>query len=450
MDCKKQIVTFYTFKQKTKRTEQSLLSMYSPESITPQENTIQVSVNCSLCDTTFDTEMAFVQHAQQAHPEMDLYDVENATTKDIKVDTKNQQIEIYDFETVVNAENSSEAELITNEVQIDDENVLSVEEESEAEPTHSLRSRTVAGKRKLPTITNPKAKVAAKLKQKPTTSKTVFKAEISDIDENVDITDEFELEQTGSESLDLYECPLCSTQFVDKDEYLQHCTDHDQEYQCVGCNELFTDGEHMLQHNCEGEIDKNENDEDLMCVPCNKRLKSSAQLRQHIKMHDSMGLIIEYLDFFPCHECCQLFITKEKLSEHNSEFHDGKAGKELLTDKIDESCTDYQFLDDDKQSEFKEGEVYSCGECNQSYQTINELKYHVVLHANKFECPIAECGCQYDQMSRLSIHVLNKHINTKNLQCLHCSQTFTTYDDLQAHLKNFCKEKKYKCPECGT
>lgn len=163
-----------------------------------------------------------------------------------------------------------------------------------------------------------------------------------------------------------------------------------------------------------------------------------------------MSLIINYLDFFPCHDCCQLFISKQILSEHNAKEHPGKGSKSDLSEKIvDESCTDYQFLDEEKQSDFREGEVYSCGECGQSYQTINELKYHVILHASKFECPIEECGCQYDQLSRLSIHVLNKHINTKNLQCLHCSQAFPTYDDLQTHLKHFCKEKKFKCYECG-
>lgn len=425
--------------------------MFAPESMASQDNSSQVAVNCSFCDITFDTEMAFVQHAQQSHPELDLYEVESASTKIIKTNSKGQEIEIYDFETIGNGENSSEAEIITNDVQIEDQNTLSVEEESEVEPSHSLRSRNVSAKRKLPTIANSNAKLA-KSKEKPTTSKLVLKTEVSDIDENVDITDEFEFDQTGSESLDLYECPLCSTQFADKDDYIQHCKDHDMnEYQCDGCNEFFSDEDQLLQHNCEVD-DKNENDDDLICIPCNKRMKSTAQLRQHSKMHDSMSLIINYLDFFPCHDCCQLFISKEKLVEHNAESHEEKGDKELLSDlpaKIDESCTDYQFLDEDKHIDFKEGEVYSCGECGQSYQTVTELKYHVILHANKFECPIEECGCQYDQISRLSIHVLNKHINTKNLQCLHCSQTFQTYDDLQAHLKHFCKEKKYKCYECG-
>lgn len=438
-----QIISFYTFKQKTKRTEESLISIMTSEAGTSQENAVQ-EVSCSLCEATFDSDSAFIQHAQQEHQDVDVYELEQQPARIVKSDSKSQQIEFYDFE---NCESSNET-VIPDGSQNDETDMLSVDEEPEAAApvtTRSLRSRANTSKAK-PEST--KVKRTEKL-GKSVPAKISFKAEISDLDENVDITDEYDFEQTGSESMDFYECPLCSTQFADKEEYLEHCREHDgTEYQCESCNKLFDDEDLLLQHDCET---ADLNDEDLLCVPCNKRLKSTAQLRQHSKMHDSMSLIINYLDFFPCHDCCLLFISKERLNDHNSSEHVEKSTKLLagLSEKIDESCTDYQFLDEDKQSDFKDGEVYSCGECSQSYQTINELKYHVILHANKFECPIEECGCQYDQMSRLSIHVLNKHINTKNLQCLHCSQAFQTYDDLQTHLKHFCKEKKFKCYECG-
>ncbi|XP_055326680.1 zinc finger protein 25-like [Sitodiplosis mosellana] len=448
-ECKKQIISFYTFKQKTKRTEQSLISMISSETSTAQETAVQEVVTCSLCEATFDTESTFIQHAQQEHHDVDVYELENQSTKIIKPNSKEQQIEFYDFDSMGNVGESGNETEITDNIQIDEHDMLSMDDEPAATalPTRSLRARTAA-KSKAKTETLVKAKRAQPPVEKSIPPKLSFKAEISDLDENdVDVTDDYDFDHSGSESLDFYECPLCSTQFADRDEYIQHCREHDgTEYQCESCNKLFDDEDQLLQHDCET---TDMNDEELVCVPCNKRLKSTAQLRQHNKMHDSMSLIINYLDFFPCHDCCLLYISKDRLNEHNANVHPGKGGKTGLTEKIvDESCTDYQFLDEEKQSDFKEGEVYSCGECSQSYQTINELKYHVILHASKFECPIEECGCQYDQMSRLSIHVLNKHINTKNLQCLHCSQAFQTYDDLQTHLKHFCKEKKFKCYEC--
>lgn len=424
--------------------------MISSETTTAEDSAVQ-EVTCSLCDATFDTESAFIQHAQQEHHDVDVYELENQSAKMTKSNAKDQQIEFFDFDSIGNVgESGNETETADN-IQIDEQDMLSVDDDPPMPtlPTRSMRSRAAA-KSKVKTETlvqNTKHTQPAAEKRFP--AKLSFKTEISDLDENdVDVTDDYDFDQSGSESLDFYECPLCSTQFADRDEYIQHCREHDgTEYQCEGCNKLFEDEDQLLQHECET---TDMNDEDLLCVPCNKRMKSTAQLRQHSKMHDSMSLIINYLDFFPCHDCCQLFIAKARLAEHNAKEHPEKGSKSDLSEKIvDESCTDYQFLDEEKQSDFREGEVYSCGECAQSYQTINELKYHVILHASKFECPIEECGCQYDQMSRLSIHVLNKHINTKNLQCLHCSQAFQTYDDLQTHLKHFCKEKKFKCYECG-
>lgn len=420
--------------------------MFPEEPKVVQENAPQEAVTCSICDIGFDSENAFVQHAQQEHNEMGIYGMD-AGTKIIKASVKGHEIEFFDFEPITN--DNGEQELISDVIQADDQDMVEIVEQ-EAQPTRSLRSRTASTKAKAAVVSNTKAKSAStKTKQKPTSSKEViFKNEISDTD--VDITDELEYDQSGSESLDLYECPLCGTQFADRIDYIQHCKDHDAAecYQCEGCNELFSDEDQLLQHDCDP-AGKNDDEEDLMCVPCNKRMKSRAQLRQHSKMHDSMSLIINYLDFFPCHDCCLLFLSRDKLNDHNVTEHADKSDKDALSDKIDETCTDYQFLDEEKQTDYKEGELYSCGECSQSRQTINELKYHVILHATKFECPIEDCGCQYDQISRLGIHVLNKHINTKNLQCLHCAQAFQTYDDLQTHLKLYCKEKKFPCYECG-
>lgn len=427
--------------------------MFVPEICNaPEESSTQEPINCSFCDVVCDGEAAFIEHAQQEHPDYPLF-IENASEKGTKTtNIKQQEIEIIGFDqgfdVITNDENSSEAEIITDVTQIEEHDVLSIEEEhAPIQSARTLRGRGKGSKRKLPMVSNPKPR-RPKI-EKPSTSKILFKSEISDFDDNLDINDDFDFEQTGSESLDLYECELCATQFAERDEYLQHCKEHDDgaDFRCDTCNAYYSDEEQLANHDCD--TNENVNEEDLICVPCNKRMKSLAQLRQHNKMHDSMNLIISYLDFYPCNDCCLLFVSKDKLNEHNASDHPEKGVVSELPEKIDDSCTDYQFLDGDLQPEYKLGVSYACGECNQSYQLLEELKYHVILHANKFECPIEECGCQYDQMSRLSIHVLNKHINTKNLQCLHCSQSFTTYDDLQNHLKHFCKEKKYKCFECG-
>lgn len=420
--------------------------MFRPEALNKKQNFTGKTITCAECNAKFDDENQFTEHMQQDHVEM---------VSPIKSNEKESDTEGFIFEASYEPEYEYE-----NDGIITEGDTSAVDEEtppitiSRKRPARSLPTRS--SKRKA----TAKGKVTTKeTKPLPSTSthETVFKLDLDDNLESND--DDFSLQELDgdSEPTELYECHACPMQFLEKDELEVHIREHeDFEYQCEGCNELFGDEEQWMSHDCVGNDDKYDGtDGDLNCVPCNKRMKSSAQLHQHNKMHDSMSVIISQIEFYPCHDCCLLFVTRENLHEHNVEMHPDKVNLDTDADndessvkKIDESCTDYQFLDDDKLADFKD-EAYSCGECGSSYPTIMELKNHVIFHATKFPCPIYECGCQYDQLTRLTIHVLNKHINRKNLQCLHCSLAFPSYDELQAHLKDKCKEKKYQCYECG-
>lgn len=156
--------------------------------------------------------------------------------------------------------------------------------------------------------------------------------------------------------------------------------------------------------------------------------------------HHAMHLITKHFDFFPCHNCCLLFISNEKLNEHCIRPHH----EANLGIAIKSYASDYTFLDESNILK-----VYSCGECGKSFSTVSKLKSHVVCHASKFDCPIENCGSQYNHMARLSIHVCKKHINMNHQICFHCNQTFKSYIDLQQHIKNSCKAKIFECFECG-
>lgn len=154
--------------------------------------------------------------------------------------------------------------------------------------------------------------------------------------------------------------------------------------------------------------------------------------------HHTMRLIIKNFDFIPCHNCCLLFASKDKLREHSQTFH-----PEL--EPIDKPHADFTFLDD-----FKVQKVYSCGECNGlSFTSISQLKSHVLGHASNFNCPMVNCGCQYKRLIHLCIHVAKKHINMTHQVCFHCNQAFKSYDELQKHIKDSCPAKTIECFECG-
>lgn len=373
---------------------------------------------CSLCDVICQTEQELAKHVQEEH-------LENT---DVKMNQMNDE---YVFEII---------DPLSGEI------ASGTDDDAPTEiimPKRSLRTRssTKSKEKPLATVTRKSHSAAT------TSTKSVAATDDAIADESIEYADEFDA--VNSES-DIFECQHCATQFLDKAEYLEHCKEHKHGYhQCDVCGDEFDDTETLLLHECEVTED------DLICLPCNKRMRSVAKMRQHNKMHDSMNLIVNYVDYFPCHDCCLLFMRRELLVEHNLAIHgdqvpkDGSGGSDSDDAKaIDETYTDYQFLDDDKNNEYRD-ETYSCGECEATCTSLTELKYHVLLHSEKFQCPMYECGSQYKKLSHLSIHVLNKHINTKNMQCLHCSLAFQTYDDLQAHIKNSCKEKKYACYECG-
>lgn len=233
--------------------------------------------------------------------------------------------------------------------------------------------------------------------------------------------------------------------------------DVNEELICDSCTRSFANRKEWEKHECKSATDDSIKSEsnDLFCVPCNKRLRNTHQYEQHTKMHDAMSLIVNYIIFYPCHNCRLIFISGESLAAHMNGEHptvDANAiesgDSKVENKKIDDTCTDYQFLEDDRDDELYQSGPYSCGHCQIEYESANDLKFHAIMHSKKFPCPIYECGCEYDQLSRLNNHVINKHINMKELQCLHCGEAFPSYDSMQAHIRNDCKEKKFQCHEC--
>lgn len=436
-ECKRQVINFYTFKQKSKRIEESLQSMFTPDTFSG-EKLSSSHVVCVLCNDTFETDNEFVEHVKTIHNE----------------EIVEQQSEIVEYEIHDITENSNES-ILSNQ----NDSVATISEVI-IEPPAKKQKQSLPEKQLPVKFTKLRSAVKRNFieieAKTPSTSRRATRSNQTMVTK-IELTDDEESDEKQSVTEDEYECFLCAMSYADKAEYIEHCKTHD--FYCVCCGKVLDNETDYLEHDC----DQTEKDEsitsaknDLFCVPCNKRLRSSSQVDQHAKMHESMSLIINYIDYYPCHECRIIYITSEKLSAHIIDVHESDTNelqpneeKKIKFKKIDETCTDYQFLDEDKDEDvYKEG-PYSCGDCKATYPSATELKYHAILHADTFPCPIFECGCQYEQLSRLSIHVMNKHINTKNLQCLHCNEAFNTYDNLQAHLKNDCREKKFGCHECG-
>lgn len=411
-DCKQLLINYYLFKQKSKRTEESLQIQFG--------NTLTVveQVTCSQCDQCFDNEDEFIAHLQNGQCIMITADTTNLLDDleglEKSLDGDNQTDDIL-FEVADIGENSNS----------DESSNLPDSDSHEIEPPPKKKTKiTVSNECDQSDVPEPMKKLPKRTTRSTTNfaEKDTTQSDEDDYMDYVDDDDESFLEHDSADDDD----PLCNYQFI------------------------------RSLSRPQTENTSSTNKGDFFCVPCNKKLRSSLQVDQHSKMHNSMSLIINYIDFYPCHECRIIFISGEKMAAHMNECHqiekptnEKKTTATTSLDKIDDSCTDYQFLEDDRDdNDYKDG-AYSCGDCELSFPSANDLKYHAILHANKFQCPIFECGCQYNQLSRLSIHVINKHINAKLRQCLHCGKPFNSFDELQLHLKADCREKKFQCSHCG-
>lgn len=230
-----------------------------------------------------------------------------------------------------------------------------------------------------------------------------------------------------------YEC-ACGMLLADKNAYTEHCNNtHD--FFCNHCTQIFLTEKEFKQHMSAAHRGL------YTCKHCGKKLKNQAQYEQHNKVHESINVINNYLTFYPCHKCQIIYWEESSLQVHLTNVHQADEQKK----DIDESCVDYQFLDEDN---YEEGH-YSCGVCGQVSANSNDAKFHVIVHSKKFTCPYEDCGCEYDQFSRFTIHIMTKHINGNSHTCTHCSLPFDSYDDLQWHMKNNCKERKFACTHCG-
>lgn len=181
------------------------------------------------------------------------------------------------------------------------------------------------------------------------------------------------------------------------------------------------------------------------CTYCNKTFTHKKKLIPHEHKHASNFVISEFLQYFLCQKCNVMFLSEELLNNHEITYSHHK-------EQYMDDCTDYQFLDDHKLSSNSEPNelLYRCSICDVTDPVEINMKRHIISHADKLNCPFENCGSEYSCFPRLNIHIINKHLQNHEFKCLHCyDKSFDTFDELQNHTKNDCKERKFECSHCS-
>lgn len=249
----------------------------------------------------------------------------------------------------------------------------------------------------------------------------------------------------------------------------------------------------------EVEADTHYGERDILCDECGQNISSSAQLKDHMKLHEDYGPMLctlcglvfniqsegylhklrEHKEEDPmnwlkdlnmtsmiCLLCHQSFRTEKELKEHLQAHRDGPADEADVKDvharpetsgpSVDVLCGDKSPRTRNITTKYQVRGLNllrknRCKECKKSFKGKKELKLHFTsLHSGKCEY----CWKVFTSPLRLSVHRRNQHsgrIHVASFKCCFCFQNFNGRIQLDKH-KEFvhgCAFKKiFRCHSC--
>lgn len=90
----------------------------------------------------------------------------------------------------------------------------------------------------------------------------------------------------------------------------------------------------------------------------------------------------------------------------------------------------------------------TCGQCNKSFETKEEMFKHYVVHdmANDpIKC--ATCDKEFVRRQYLQMHAM-MHARPKRFQCTYCPKSFRAKRDMDDHIRTHTGEKPFACEYC--
>ena len=247
--------------------------------------------------------------------------------------------------------------------------------------------------------------------------------------------------------------------------------------------------------------------QEIKCNICNKHLSSKPVLKGHmLRIHEEKTkYICEICDsqlgsFFSlkihkeeihaekryaCDLCKNTFVCKQYLKKHIQIEHSSTTERKTFTCQFCEvphSYTNVSALNRHIKTTH-EGKRYKCNDCDKTYVSNKELKFHSRRHQNREISKIFKCNpcdktferkyqlkqhertmihkksktfsCEICHKSYASLAALNNHIAVKHneikkaIQCHICDKTFGTLMSLKAHVKTHDKSNIFQCDDCG-
>ncbi|KAK7793275.1 hypothetical protein R5R35_006773 [Gryllus longicercus] len=284
--------------------------------------------------------------------------------------------------------------------------------------------------------------------------------------------------ESGTEDNGDYSCQVCGGSFTTEPDLLAHMETHAryQPHRCMLCGECFLDSMSVAAHVRKRHA---KNIPPNACTLCGKTCRDRRSLQKHSWVHSAERS-------FPCHKCGKRFHSRARLKRHMVSHRD----KAVTCEECNEEFPDGRALINHRHSHNKDqpGRQFSCHECGKTFGSRSSQQIHARIHTGErpygcrfcwkafadggtlrkherihtgekpYACPV--CPRAFNQRVVLREHIRSHHSGPEvragggypaTYLCKVCSCTFTTSEDLCAHLIKHSDENtaKQRTPKIG-
>ncbi|CAL4079130.1 unnamed protein product [Meganyctiphanes norvegica] len=233
-----------------------------------------------------------------------------------------------------------------------------------------------------------------------------------------------------------YKCPVCKTVWKTKQERKLHLETHSDErpFKCEICDYAARTKCHLKDHISVHSLEK-----PFACEVCSQKFKGARQMRKHMLTHVKDKL-------FECTKCDKKYATAKLLAEHKLS-HIPNEERTHACDQCERRFNDIILLKRHKSTHASD-KKFNCNVCDKAFHHASNLKQHEKIHTGEkpLKCEICNYATRYT--THLKEHHMRVHSLEKPFACEVCSQKFIAARHLQKHMLTHATEKSFECTEC--
>ena len=177
----------------------------------------------------------------------------------------------------------------------------------------------------------------------------------------------------------------------------------------------------------------------IPCDYCDKILVSDFLTKVHYKNHHpNQPIIVNSVTKFSCTNCDEFYFTKEDLEAHLNLKH-GIETERKYCKKCKQPYKDQHTCQTLNKKKYKPAkkypqkkEIYSCGHCSNTFTTLQNLQGHILsAHEKQFDFECEHCGKKLATVKRLQNHISQCH--SSHVVCEICQKQISNPYELKRH-----------------